>query len=250
MKRLFGESKAQKKSDSSEHWISVSDLMTGLMVVFLFVSIALMRHALSERDKVQVEKDKVQIERDKVKSIAVAYQQNQIAIFEALNEEFADDLKKWNAQIDKDTLSFEFNSPDILFAKGSYELTDGFKSVLGDFFPRYLNVLNKFKSSINEVRIEGHTSSQWGEVVDRDEAYFNNMALSQARTRSVLSFIQSLDAIKAQKEWIRKYVAAVGFSSSKIIFDKNGNEDFDKSRRVTFRVITNADIQIRKIIEE
>lgn len=243
MKKIFGETKRVKKADASEQWISVSDLMTGLMVVFLFVSIALMRHALNERDKVR-------IERDKVKSIAVAYQQNQVAIYQALETEFSKDLNKWNAQIDQETLAFEFKSPDILFAKGSYELTEGFETVLGDFFPRYMQVLNQFKESINEVRIEGHTSSQWGDIENQDEAYFNNMALSQARTRSVLAYIQSLEEIKSQRDWIRKHVAAVGLSSSKLILDDKGNEDSDKSRRVSFRVNTNADIQIRKIIEE
>ncbi|MFC0180944.1 OmpA family protein [Thorsellia kenyensis] len=236
MKKIFGEHKTKKKQDASEQWISVSDLMTGLMVVFLFISIALMRHAL--------------IERDKIKSIAVAYQQNQVAIYDALLLEFSKELNAWNAQIDKDTLAFEFKSPDILFSKGSYELSESFQTMLRDFFPRYMAVLDKFKESIKEVRIEGHTSSQWGEMTSVDEAYFYNMELSQARTRSVLSYIQSLESLEGQKDWIRSHVAAVGLSSSKPIVDEEGKEDSDKSRRVTFRVITNADIQISKIIQE
>jgi len=73
--------------------------MSGLMMVFLFISIALMRHAL--------------IERDKIKEVAVAYQNNQVALYEALKTEFEPDLQRWNAEINKDTLSFEFKSPDI-----------------------------------------------------------------------------------------------------------------------------------------
>ena len=51
--------------EKREHWLSVSDLMAGLMMVFLFVSIALMRDAL--------------IERDKIKEVAITYQENQVA---------------------------------------------------------------------------------------------------------------------------------------------------------------------------
>ena len=50
--------KATEQEES--HWLSVSDLMAGLMMVFLFIAIALMRQAFVERDKVQ--------------EVAVAYQ--------------------------------------------------------------------------------------------------------------------------------------------------------------------------------
>ena len=65
------------------HWLSVSDLMAGLTMVFLFISIALMRDAFMERDK--------------IKEIAVAYQENQVSIYNALNDEFTEDLKAWSA---------------------------------------------------------------------------------------------------------------------------------------------------------
>ena len=65
-------------------------------MVFLFIAIAFMRH--------------VSIERDKIKDVAVAYQQNQVAIFDALNEEFRNDLSQWKASIDEETLSFQFKN--------------------------------------------------------------------------------------------------------------------------------------------
>ena len=235
MQQIFGSAPARKKEDN-EHWISVSDMMSGLMMVFLFISIALMRHAL--------------VERDKIKSVAVAYQNNQVAIYEALRREFKDDLAKWNAEIDPDTLSFNFKSPDILFGTGSSELKPEFRALLLDFFPRYLKILKQFRASINEVRIEGHTSSIWGNGMPAEEAYFRNMELSQARTRSVLLFIQSLQAIAPDKTWVRRNIAAVGLSSSRPVLDSEGHEDEARSKRVSFRVITNAETQIRKIIED
>ena len=144
MEQLFGKAKKKVDHESSEHWMSVSDLMSGLMMVFLFISIALMRHAL--------------IERDKIKDVAVVFVNNQVALYEALKKEFGPDLKRWNADIDKDTLSFEFKSPDILFGLGSSVMRPQFEKVLSDFFPRYMRVLSSFRGYINEVRIEGHTS--------------------------------------------------------------------------------------------
>lgn len=235
IQEIFGRNRV-RKSESNEHWISVSDMMSGLMMVFLFISIALMRHAL--------------VERDKIKSVAVAYQNNQVAIYKALTKEFGADLAKWNAEIDPSTLSFNFKSPDILFGTGSSELKSDFRALLLDFFPRYLRILMQFKVSINEVRIEGHTSSVWGANTPLEEAYFRNMELSQARTRSVLLFIQSLQAIAPDKMWVRQNIAAVGLSSSRPVLDGQGREDEARSKRVSFRVITNAETQIRKIIED
>jgi hypothetical protein len=44
-------------------------------------------------------------------------------------------------------------------------------------------------------------------------------------------------------------MAAVGLSSSKLVYDEQGNEDPEHSRRVLIRAITNADVQIKSILE-
>jgi len=41
----------------------------------------------------------------------------------------------------------------------------------------------------------------------------------------------------------------VGLSSSRLVYNQYGYEDYQASRRVSFRVITNADIQIKSILE-
>lgn len=232
MSRLL-DLKAVEQEES--HWLSVSDLMAGLMMLFLFIAIALMREAF--------------IERDKIKNVAVAYQENQVAIYNALMAEFKDDLKRWDAYIDRDSLTFTFRSPDVLFARGKIELSERYKELLNDFFPRYLKVLLQFAESINEVRIEGHTSSIWNKYVTDTEAYFKNMELSQGRTRSVLAYVYDLPESRDYQDWIKKHFAAVGFSSSRPVLDASGKEDFERSRRVTFRVITNAEIKMRQILE-
>lgn len=227
----------QKHDEQEEnHWLSVSDLMAGLMMVFLFISIALMRNAFMERDK--------------IKQIAVAYQENQVSIYEALNQEFMKDLKKWDADIDEQTLTFTFKSPEVLFKTGEIELSSNYQALLKDFFPRYLEVLQPFQDSINEIRIEGHTSSDWNHNSTNREAYFKNMQLSQGRTRSVLNYVYNLKSSQPFQGWIKSHIAAVGLSSSRLMYDSNGSEDKVRSRRVSFRVITNSDIQIKRILEE
>lgn len=231
-KSIFGTTRKNMKEDE-DHWLSVSDLMAGLMIVFLFISVVLMRNAM--------------IKRDKIKEIATAYQKNKVQIYNALSKEFSLDLTRWDAEIDKKDLSFNFNSPEILFKVGKSDLNPKFKKILKNFIPRYFGVINKFKKSIEEVRIEGHTSSRWNNDTSKDEAYFNNMRLSQGRTRSVLFYIYNLPSIKKERPWIKSNVAAVGYSSSKLILSK-GVEDSERSRRVSFRLITNSEAHILKII--
>lgn len=236
MQNIFGKEASPSRHDS-EHWMSVSDLMAGLMMVFLFISISYMLYAL--------------VEKDKIKEVAVAYQNTQVAIYDALTDEFSSELDEWKAEIDPVTLEVRFKEPDVLFASGSIELQQRFKNILLDFFPRYLAVLGKYRESIDEVRIEGHTSSEWTSSVSQSEAYFLNMGLSQGRTRSVLEYVSTLVPDESdQGRWVRQHVAAVGYSSSRLISDIQGSEDRAGSRRVSFRVVTNAETQIKKIIEE
>ncbi|HAN0929121.1 TPA: OmpA family protein, partial [Escherichia coli] len=81
-------------------------------------------------------------------------------------------------------------------------------------------------------------------------AYFNNMALSQGRTRAVLQYVYDIKNIATHQQWVKSKFAAVGYSSAHPILDKTGKEDPNRSRRVTFKVVTNAELQIRKIIQE
>lgn len=222
-------------AQEEHHWLSVSDLMAGLMVVFLFIAIALMRN--------------VQEEQRKVEKAAVAYRDTQVALYEDLKSEFGKDLDAWDASINLDKLNFVFNSPDTLFEQGKEALNWRYRSLLSDFFPRYIKVLEKHKERIDEVRIEGHTSSVWNQYVTPEKAYFLNMQLSQGRTRNVLKYVYGLQEVEPHLPWLKKHVAAVGLSSSRPVLDTQDREDRNASRRVTFRIITNAETKVREILE-
>lgn len=220
-----------------EHWISISDMMSGLMMIFLFIAVSYMLKVVKEKEQ--------------IKEIAITYNRLQNDLYSDLENEFSEDLKNWNAVIDRQSLSVRFESPDVLFQSGAYEIKPVFKKILTDFFPRYVGILtnSKYKSDIEEIRIEGHTSSDWSSNVPPDVAYLLNMELSQNRTRSVLDYVLSLNDSRVAKEksWIKKNLTANGLSSSKLIM-VNEKEDRVTSRRVEFRVRTNAEKRIVKII--
>jgi outer membrane protein OmpA-like peptidoglycan-associated protein len=232
MAKLFKES-----GESESHWISISDMMSGLMMIFLFISVSYMINIVREKDK--------------IKEIAVTYNRLQNDLYSDLEAEFSNDLEKWNAKIDRQSLSVRFESPEVLFQTGSASISEKFKLILNDFFPRYIKILanEKYRSDIEEIRIEGHTSSEWSFDVPKDIAYFNNMALSQDRTRSVLEYVFLHPKVAKQKQWLKKNLTANGLSSSKLVINDN-LEQKERSRRVEFRVKTNSEKRIIKILEE
>jgi len=219
-----------------DHWIPLSDLMTGLMMFFLLLAISYMV--------------KVEATTEQIKQIAVHYKQIRAELYTDLAQEFEKDLDKWGAELDMD-LTIRFKEPDVLFGSGSSELKHKFKLILNDFFPRYVAILNldKYKSSIQEIRIEGHTSSLWNNTNSMDDAYYSNMELSQTRTRSTLQYILSLSQIQNEKIWLKSLLTANGLSSSKLIVDKNGVENLALSRRVEFKVKTDAELKLADILK-
>lgn len=222
------------------------------MIIFLFISVSYMLEVGVEKVIAVQEKNKAEKERENIKNIAKQFEDIKYSIFYDLANEFEDDLKQWNAGIDKETLSITFNEPDVFFNRGESEINDNFKKILNDFFPKYIKLLSneKYKDYIEEIRIEGHTSSEWrnnekGKLTL--ESYFKNMELSQARTRSVLEYIMLLPSLRKYRMFLIDKVTANGLSYSRRIII-NGKEDLKKSRRVEFRVKTTAEKHIEKIL--
>lgn len=224
-----------KRSATSAEWLSVSDLMAGLMMVFLFIAISYMRPIIETQEA--------------VKSIVVTWNETELDIHRALKQEFEADLSRWDAELKKD-LTIRFRAPDILFDTGRANLKPRFKEILAEFFPRYLRVLSDFRASIEEVRIEGHTSSVWQGANSEDDAYFLNMELSQSRTRSVLEYCLTLREIFKNKEWARAHITANGLSSSQLIKGENDTENASASRRVEFRIRTNTKDRILEVLKK
>lgn len=219
-----------------EHWIPLSDLMTGLMMMFMLVAIIFML--------------KVENDAKRVKDIALIYDDMRAELYQDLHSEFEKNLPDWGAELERD-LTLTFKEPDVLFDTGKDTLKPKFIRILDDFFPRYVRILSnaKYRNSIEEIRIEGHTSSVWNGSTSSNEAYFLNMGLSQSRTRSALQYLLSLPRIENEQAWLRSRLTANGLSSSKLIYRADGSENQQGSQRVEFRVRTNADARISEILK-
>ena len=215
-------------------WLSVSDLMTGLMVIFLFVAIAYI-------SRVQ-----------KSQSVLTDYIETKEKLHDKLVNEFEGDTLKWQMSIGKD-LTMKFKEPTVLFASGSSALTPRFKEILDEFLPRYFNILlnDSLRKNIQEIRIEGHTDDVPMPSYHIDP-YIANAMLSQERALSVVKYFRTMPVFEsytdAQKQLLEYWFTANGLSFGRAL-DDEGNYiiasgkpiNRDLSRRVEFRIVTSGD---------
>lgn len=224
-------------------WMSVSDLMTGLMVIFLFISIAYIR-------KVQENQ-----------TVLTDYIETKTRLHDKLVKEFEGDTQRWQMTIGKD-LSMRFNNPQVLFASGKADLTPEFKQILDEFLPKYFHILlnDSLRSKIQEIRIEGHTDNVPAPQFDKD-AYIANVILSQQRSLSVLRYFRSMPDFDTysddEKKLLEYWFTANGLSYGKSV-DRNGNYtieskqpiDKERSRRVEFRIVTSGEEVLENFVKE
>jgi outer membrane protein OmpA-like peptidoglycan-associated protein len=240
-----------------EHWIPLSDLMTGLMMMFMLVAIIFMVRIESDAKAREAAAVAAQNQAKVVGQIAQVYDDTRERIYQDLYAEFKNDLPIWRAVLSRQDLALRFVAPEVQFDIGKDLVKPEFERILAEFFPRYVKIITsqRYRSEIEEIRIEGHTSSKWGDPlkllipVTPDQAYIANMQLSQSRAFNVLKFVLNnpTPIVVKQKDWLKLYLTANGMSSSKLIF-VNGREDEIASQRVEFKIRTKADERIGEIV--
>ena len=83
------------------------------MMVFLFISIIYAKTA-DERSQ-------------NVSEVVAQWEEGEWEIYKSLELEFRNDFEKWNAILDRQSLTIRFLSPDVLFESGKANLRPEFK---------------------------------------------------------------------------------------------------------------------------
>ncbi len=228
--------KSQQTSD--DQWIATADIMATLMLIFAFIALIFTHQ--------------------NIESISKNIEVTQEKIYQALISEFNPrELNQWGAVIDEKTGTVTFSGVIIQFDTNSHIIKPEFKSILDDFFPRYVKTLRPYRDTIDEIDIEGHSNSKIPQTYTQRRGYDHNMLLSQKRAYQVMKY--SLDTIEPltivsmrdsyNSIWMREILRAVGYSSSQPITDRFNKEDLTKSKRVQFRIRMDNDEFIQQIRE-
>jgi outer membrane protein OmpA-like peptidoglycan-associated protein len=211
------------EEEESNFWISYTDLITGFMIMFIVIAFWLYSQ--------NTEKDAVE------------------GKYKELVTEFRDKFRNTpNIQVNKDgTLRF-VTLGNILFENGDTTLTPHFQTLLDGFIPKYLVAVKEVydrqktdKVLIKEIRIEGHASSEGG------QDYIYNLALSSGRALRVYEYLLNHPTYKNYSSEFKKFILqntiSCGYSYARALNsggkfkEDSESEDYDKSRRVEFRII-------------
>lgn len=223
-------------------WISLSDMMTWLMLVFLLIAILVM----SEIQEDEKEKNKVLLEYSNVKN----------EIYKDLKKAFEEKEQDWDMTIDDD-LTIKFSNPEVLFEANSSIIRPRFSFILEEFVPEYLEIIDsaKYDNKIKEVRVEWHA----GRCLESE--YWICLNLSQWRANSVLQNIFSnstfLNFDSRQQQKIKFLFTSNGMSDWKNLdsgweYIYYSNKDLDPwvSRRVEFRIVTNSEELVDELLNK
>lgn len=173
---LYDDEYLEEYEEDATTWIALSDMMTGLMAIFLALSIAILLIKESKRDAIILTVSESIINKLKQKGIDANI-----------------DPKTGRLMVSTDT-NFDFNSADLK-AQG--------KSDLDTIIPIYAEAIFTLKpeqiDSIDRILIEGHT--------DKVGSYVSNMTLSSQRANAILTYIDSMDNFKYKDQLLRKLTA-------------------------------------------
>ena len=197
-------------------WITMTDLMTGLVLVFIvmFFYVYIHNHA---------------------------QQMEQSLAQENANKTLQESLKNEKIEASVDPVSGVVKISDLeLFDVNSYKLSPKGKLYLNKFAPAYFDSIfsNKYlDENIDKIIIQGHTDSQTfvGKYSD-DEQYMKNMELSLKRAYEVANYMTNTSYNKINGKRLRKMIIVEGASFSSPIVE-NGKENHSKSRRVELKLV-------------
>ena len=238
-----------KPNNNESNWISFSDIMTGLMVIFMFIAISY----IAESDKQQKEKDE----------IITSLKNSQKNLFKELESTFTTGKFKGYSLKVKPDLSIQITDENALFNSQYYHddvvLKPEFQEFLESFTPEFYKIILKedYVDNIAEIRIEGHTGIETPEKEDINDYYQKMLILSQKRSNKVLDFMMtqpSYSELSKEKKYLLKFITTSNGLAYGKALDNEGEYKYlsknnispDKSMRVEFRIVSHS----QKVIDE
>ncbi len=204
----------EEGGENNIFWITMTDLMTALVLVFIVLFFYTYVTSSYERIQSKLEQDRAS---------------------KALQET----LKNQNINANVEAGIVKISDLE-LFNINSYELSDKGKKYLDKFAPAYFNSLfsnDYLNKNVEKIIIQGHTDSQtFRGKYSADEQYMKNMELSLKRAYEVANYMTGTQYNKSNGDKLRKMIIVEGASYSSPVL-VNGKEDFNKSRRVELKII-------------
>ena len=212
---IKGRRQSNSGSEENIFWVTMSDLLLGLAVVFITLFVV----AMTGFSQQTIQQQKAQME---------------------VSNKISNQLKQSEVSADVDKMTGSLKISDVeLFELGSWVLSDKGKKLLDKLTPIYINSIFADKELAEEIEyiiVQGHTDSQmFAGVKSKDEQFIKNMDLSLKRANAVAEYMFKTNYDKQYSDKFRKILVVEGKSYNEPIL-VNGVEDYGKSRRVELKL--------------
>lgn len=246
--------------EETSYWISYSDLMAALLLVFILLllgSLFVSKGEFEEKEQELIAKEQaLQAMTDELEALDTSLK-GIVGVRGALMERLSSRFSSMDAELhfDDATGAIQLGS-GILFDEGSARLSEDGRRMLTEFIPIYFESLlgdEGMRPYIEQIVFEGHTNSNYSGGDNPERAYLFNLRLSQDRAYEAMEYVIANDLGKEYAA--EKLLAAVGYSSSRLIYreDTPEIEDEERSRRleIRFRLKDEESMEeLRRLIEQ
>jgi flagellar motor protein MotB len=239
-------------SDDGHYYISISDLMTSLLFIFILILSYVMLSFVKKEDLLT----------DKIKQIEqnIEYRGE---LLQSLQTELLD--KNISIEIDKENGNMRLKS-DLLFQSGSASISEEGKRQIGEIAKIFMikMIEPKYKIAIDTIFIEGHTDSVPIRVSRNLRLQWTNKELSSQRAINTYTEMQiaTNDEIKTLKNKKDKYLLSYsGYASTRQLCNETEHDNASKeeqqdcrgkNRRIEFYFTVNTPdiIQLKSTLSE
>lgn len=241
MRTLFSNPHRSARREDTEnfYWISFSDVMAGLLAIFILALIAIMVQMVLQKNRLEQEKSEIEQEKLAISQKVATIEKNlekiqKISEFrKKLLEEIQRELDAKGIRVEIDEESLRIPEKDIYFRKREWQIPEKVKDNLGAVGKVVLSVLQKRNATqwIETIFIEGHTDAR---------PYFEkrgNWGLSADRAIAVWRFweeqVSELMSLKNNKLF-----SVSGYGATRLVEPHaKSEEDHQKNRRIDLRFL-------------
>lgn len=221
-------SKSQSNEDGESFWISFSDLMSALVMIFILAVVVLVLQLSEKQNELSVQQEKVQVQQDRFND-----QVSTLRAAEVVRKDMLEEMQKTLKDRGIDVLITENNSvlsipsEKLGFAAASYDIDDEFKDValsIGQVISEGIQTDDRMKF-LDTVFVEGHTDN----VVFKGLDGTGNWGLSTFRAISLWSLWDeelpaALNLGKLQNQSKQLLFSVSGYGQSRPVAAKQHND--------------------------
>lgn len=212
---IFYKKKKIEDDNNNIFWTTMADLLLGLAIIFITLFVL----AMTGFSQQNIQQTQTQME---------------------VSKKISEGLKESDIAVDIDKMTGDLKISDVeLFELNSWVLSDRGKKLLDKLAPIYIDTIftdKELSEQIENIVIEGHTDSQmYAGITSKDEQFLRNMDLSLKRANAVAEYIFKTKYDKRYADRFRKILVVEGKSFNEPVL-VNGEEDYDKSRRVELKL--------------